>query len=137
MIVGSFAVLLFWRHVAFVWIGMTLLTVGEMLNFPYVNRFVYDRADHGKPGAYMSGFTITWSVAHIFGHTAGLNSIDWFGYEVTWAICAAMVFASIWLYRIGEKMMVREDIDADLPKPAVEAEETTPAMTDGQEMIAG
>ena len=55
---------MFW---AWLWgpVGMVLATVGEMLNFPFMNRFAYDRAEHGQPGAYMALFTISWSVAHI------------------------------------------------------------------------
>ena len=39
------------RHQGVLCIGMILATVGEMLNFPFMNRFGYDRADHGPQGA--------------------------------------------------------------------------------------
>ena len=108
LIGASFAVLLIYPHVAFVWLGMTLLTVGEMLNFPFLNRFVYDRADKGKPGAYMAGFTITWSVAHIVGHSAGLNSIEYFGFNQTWMICGGMILIAIILLSMAERRLTRE-----------------------------
>jgi len=108
LIGASFAVLIIYPHVAVVWIGMTLLTVGEMLNFPFLNRFVYDRADKGKPGAYMAGFTITWSIAHIVGHPAGLNSIEYFGFNATWLICGAMIVAAILLLSLAERRLEQE-----------------------------
>lgn len=108
LIGASFAVLLIYPHVAVVWIGMTLVTVGEMLNFPFLNRFVYDRADKGKPGAYMAGFTITWSIAHIIGHPAGLNSIEYFGFNVTWLICGIMILAAVWLLSLAERRLELE-----------------------------
>lgn len=108
LISASFLVLLPFQHVALVWVGMTLLTVGEMLNFPFMNRFVYDRADKGQPGAYMAAFTITWSIAHIFGHTAGLNMIQFLGYETTWMICAGMVVVAVVLLTVAERKLNQE-----------------------------
>ena len=104
MLIGaSFAVVLVSGHVATVWVGMVILTLGEMLNFPYMNRFVYDRADRGRPGAYMAMFTSTWSVAHIFGHSLGLNSIDSYGFSITWMICGLLVLIGVGLLSLAEQ----------------------------------
>ena len=87
----SFVVLNVFPNIAFLWVGMLLMTVGEMLNFPFMNRFAFDRAEHGATGAYMALFTMSWSVAHIIGHTLGLNLIAQFGYTITWYIFAGML----------------------------------------------
>src|SRR5690606_11410468 len=39
LIASSFAVLVLFPHVAFLWVGIVLMTFGEMLNFPFFNRF--------------------------------------------------------------------------------------------------
>ncbi|MEZ6136600.1 MAG: MFS transporter [Pirellulaceae bacterium] len=109
LIGGSFAVVIISEHVAMVWLGMAILTFGEMLNFPYMNRFVYDRADRGQPGAYMAAFTSTWSLAHIFGHSLGLNSIRTFGFDCTWAACATLVLTGIVCLYLAETQLKRED----------------------------
>jgi predicted MFS family arabinose efflux permease len=108
LIAASFGVVLISDHVATVWIGMAVLTLGEMLNFPYMNRFVYDRADRGQPGSYMAAFTSTWSLAHIFGHSLGLNSIHNFGFDTTWLACASLVLAGIGCLFLAESRMKAE-----------------------------
>jgi len=108
LIALSFVVLNVFPIIAFLWVGMVLMTMGEMLNFPFMNRFAYDRSDHGPPGAYMALFTISWSVAHIFGHTLGLNLIAEFGYAITWYFFAAMLVVAILLLSRTERSVKAE-----------------------------
>jgi len=108
LIAASFVTVLVSGPVATVWIGMAILTFGEMLNFPYMNRFVYNRADQGRPGAYMGAFTSTWSIAHVFGHSAGLNLIDLVGFDFTWFICVAIVLVGIISLTLAEKRLRSE-----------------------------
>jgi len=89
---------------------MLLATMGEMLNFPSMNRFAYDRSDRGQPGAYMALFTISWSVAHIIGHTLGLNLIAEFGYETTWYFFTGMLLVGIGLLFALQRMVRREAV---------------------------
>ncbi|MBK9764871.1 MAG: MFS transporter [Flavobacteriales bacterium] len=103
LIALSFVVLNVFPMLAFLWVGMAFMTVGEMLNFPFMNRFAYDRSDHGPPGAYMALFTISWSVAHIFGHTLGLNLIAQFGYEITWWFFAGLLIFAVGLLYLTER----------------------------------
>ena len=114
LIAASFVTVLVSGHVATVWIGMAILTFGEMLNFPYMNRFVYDRADQGRPGAYMGAFTSTWSIAHVFGHSAGLNLIDLVGFDFTWFVCVAIVLVGIISLSLAERQLKSEET-AEVP----------------------
>lgn len=107
----SFAVLNLLPTVAFLWAGMALMTVGEMLNFPFMNRFANERADRGQPGAYMALYTMGWSVAHIIGHTLGLNLITWFGYEVSWWLFTAMLVVAIGMLYGLERILRAERIE--------------------------
>ncbi len=81
-------------------VGMVLMTVGEMINFPFANRFAMERSDTGKAGSYMALYTIAFSIAHIIGHNAGLQAIANFGYEFTWYVAAGLlvIAAVITLY---------------------------------------
>ena len=108
LIALSFVVLNVFPIIAFLWVGMALMTVGEMLNFPFMNRFAFDRSDHGPPGAYMALFTISWSVAHIFGHTLGLNLIARFGYTTTWWFFSALLVVAILLLSRTERSVKAE-----------------------------
>jgi predicted MFS family arabinose efflux permease len=89
---------------------MLLVTVGEMLNFPFMNRFAYDRADHGPSGAYMALFTIGWSVAHIIGHTLGLNLIARFGYEATWYLFTGVLLVAMGMLVVLKRMVAGEKV---------------------------
>ncbi len=105
----SFAVLNLVPTVAFLWVGMFLMTVGEMLNFPFMNRFAYDRAERGQPGAYMALFTIAWSVAHILGHTLGLNLVSEFGYATTWYLFTGVLLGALLMLFALERMLKNEN----------------------------
>ena len=88
--------------------GMVFMTVGEMLNFPFLNAFAMERAEKNNNQAeYMALFTMAFSVSHIFGHNSGMQLIDTFGYEVTWYIMGGLLTLSIlifiWLRNIVRK----------------------------------
>lgn len=104
----SFVVLNVFPNIAFLWVGMLLATVGEMLNFPFMNRFAFDRAERGATGSYMALFTMSWSVAHIIGHTLGLNLIAWYGYEATWYIFTGMLVLAMGMLVVLKRMVARE-----------------------------
>ncbi|MCB0811507.1 MAG: MFS transporter, partial [Flavobacteriales bacterium] len=112
----SFVVLVFAPFIAFLWVGMVLMTFGEMLNFPFMNRFAYERSDRGKPGAYMALFTISWSVAHIIGHTLGLRLVASVGYMTTWWFFTALLLVALGGLLVLERM-VRPSITE---QPAIE-----------------
>ena len=104
----SFVVLNLFPVHAFLWAGIVLMTMGEMLNFPFMNRLALDRSDRGQPGAYMALFTISWSVAHIFGHTLGLNLIAHFGFTITWRGFTCMLAIGAGILYLVERNMARE-----------------------------
>ncbi len=105
---ASFAVLNLVPTVAFLWVGMLFMTVGEMLCFPFTNRMANERADRGQPGAYMALYTISWSVAHIIGHSLGLNLIAVVGYVSTWWIFTAVLLVCVGMLFLLQRMLQRE-----------------------------
>lgn len=72
------------------WISMGLLTVGEVLNFPFLNAYAMSRAG-SKPGAYMALFTMTFSIAHVVSHKAGMFLVDKVGFDNTWYIMGVVL----------------------------------------------
>ena len=82
-------------------VGMLLVTFGEMLNFPFLNRFALDRAEKGRSGDYMALFTMAFSFGHIFGHNSGMQLIDHFGYTITWYIMTGiLIIAAVLIVRL-------------------------------------
>lgn len=65
-------------------IGMFLMTIGEMIAFPFSNAFAMERAKKGKQGEYMALYSISFSMAHIFGHKAGMEMVNGWGFDNTW-----------------------------------------------------
>ncbi len=58
-----------------------------------------DRAKKGNQGEYMALYSISFSIAHIFGHNAGMRMVDAFGFDNTWyiitllaALCVLLLF---------------------------------------------
>tara|TARA_R110002012_G_scaffold64308_1_gene169019 strand:- start:6732 stop:7937 length:1206 start_codon:yes stop_codon:yes gene_type:complete len=96
----SFIVLNVTPWIGILLIGMLFMTVGEMITFPFSNAFAMERAKKGNQGEYMALYSIAFSIAHIFGHNAGMQLADSIGFENTWYIMtllAVICMALIWL----------------------------------------
>jgi len=94
----SFVVLNLTSWVGIVVIGMILMTVGEMIAFPFSNTFAMQRAKKGNQGEYMALYSIAFSTAHIFGHNIGMRMIDNIGFDNTWYIISLIATLCIFLF---------------------------------------
>jgi predicted MFS family arabinose efflux permease len=88
------------------WIGILIvsiiiITFSEMLGFPYTNKFAINRAKEGFEGSYMALYSVSFSLAHIFGAKIGLDVIDQYGYQANWLLTGTYgtlgVLLSFWL----------------------------------------
>jgi len=88
------------------WIGIliihiVLLTLAEMLGFPYTNAFAIKRAKEGFEGSYMALYVMSFSLAHIFSSKIGLTVVAKYGYQINWLVTALYVviavLLSLWL----------------------------------------
>ncbi|WNH12925.1 MDR family MFS transporter [Thalassobellus suaedae] len=93
----SFIILNLTNWVGVLIIGMLLMTFGEMIAFPFSNAFAMDRAKKGNQGEYMALYSIAFSVAHIFGHNAGMQMTDKFGFDSTWYIITLLAALCVFL----------------------------------------
>lgn len=101
-------------------IGMLLLTLGEMIAFPFSNSFALQRADNrGKKGSYMALYSMGISISHIFGHNSGMQLIGRFGYFFTWNVmiilsviaCGILLWLNVVLKKesLAEKELISEN----------------------------
>ncbi len=112
LIALSFLVLNLTPWIGIVVIGMLLMTIGEMICFPFSNAFAMQRAKRGNQGEYMALYSIAFSVAHIFGHNAGLQSIDRYGFDFTWNVAIAlMILCILLLYVLRHRMLKQKPED--------------------------
>lgn len=100
----SFLILNITTWVGILVIGMLLITVGEMLAFPFTNNFAMNRAPSGKEGRYLALYTMAFSFAHIFSAKIGMEIIDRFSYEANWFLMGGLgllaVVLMIWLRKM-------------------------------------
>lgn len=79
--------------------GMLFMTIGEMIAFPFSNAFAMQRAKKGNQGEYMALYSISFSIAHIFGHNTGLQLVDKLGFDYTWYIMTILgLFCALLLW---------------------------------------
>lgn len=91
----SYVVLLWDVYFGILILMVVLITVGEMIVFPFSNKIAYDRAKLGRQGAYMGLYTMSFSMAHIFGHNGSMQITERYGYDTTWAILCGLTALSI------------------------------------------
>ncbi|NLP58637.1 MFS transporter [Lutibacter sp. B1] len=109
----SFIVLNSTTWVGILIISMLLITVGEMLAFPFTNNFAMNRAPIGKEGRYMALYTMAFSLAHIFSAKTGMEIIDRFGYTANWFLMGGFGFLAVILMFLLRKMLKEESLEKE------------------------
>ncbi|QQX76879.1 MULTISPECIES: MDR family MFS transporter [Aequorivita] len=88
-------------------IAMLLMTLGEMIGFPFSNALALEMSPKGRKGSYMALYSMSFSVAHLIGHNGGMNLVNSFGYFKTWTIFSIFLLfiaaLTIWLYFLLKK----------------------------------
>ncbi|MCI2229071.1 MFS transporter [Polaribacter sp. MSW13] len=104
----SFIVLNFTSWVGILIIGMLLMTIGEMIAFPFSNAFAVERAKKGNQGEYMALYAIAFSLSHIFSHNVGMQMVDKYGYEFTWNFITILALLGVFTLFILLKVLKKE-----------------------------
>ena len=65
-------------------LSMTLITVGEVVNFPFSNTYAVQRAGPRRRGEYLGLYTTAFAVAHLAAPPLGLPLADAYGFEAVW-----------------------------------------------------
>ena len=105
LLTASFFILNISSWVGILVIGMFLMTIGEMIIFPFSNAWALERAKRGKQGEYMALYSISFSISHVFAHNSGMVSISRFGYEVSWYGATIIGLIGILLLLLLKKQM--------------------------------
>ncbi|MET6990088.1 MDR family MFS transporter [Sediminicola arcticus] len=99
----SFLVLNLFSWIGILIIGMLLMTLGEMIAFPFSNAFAMERSKKGNQGEYMALYSIAFSISHVFAHNYGMRSISNFGFNVTWYAIVLICMIGILLLLLLKK----------------------------------
>lgn len=93
-----------WHVVAVGW-WVVLLSIGEIINFPFSNTLAMERAPLPLRGQYMGLYTMMFSVSFILAPLIGTWIADGLGFELLWWCCLALSLSSAWglwqLWRSG------------------------------------
>jgi predicted MFS family arabinose efflux permease len=72
--------------------SMLVITLGEMLMFPFVNTFWISRSNQQNRGQYASVYSMSFATAHVLAPTFGSQLIHYTSYDTLWwvvfALCA-------------------------------------------------
>lgn len=91
----SFVILLTTSWIGVLFVGIILMTIGEMIAFPFSNAFAMERGKKGNQGEYMAMYAISFSLASIFSHNSGMQMISFVGYELTWLFMTIFAFLGV------------------------------------------
>lgn len=83
-------------------LAVVLITLGEMLNFPFSNAIALERSNASNRGQYMGAYSMAFSLAHILSPTIGMQVANHYGFGTLWFLAAgiaglaALGFLVIW-----------------------------------------
>ncbi len=76
--------------------AMAIITIGEMLMFPFVNTFWVSRSNEYNRGQYASVYSMSFAFAHVLAPTFGAQVVQHSNYHVLWyTVFALCTIASI------------------------------------------
>ena len=104
----SFVVLNLIGWIGVLILGMLLMTIGEMIAFPFSNAFAVERSKKGNQGEYMALYSISFSLAHIFSHNVGMQMVDEFGFETTWNAITIFALVGVFILLFLLKVLKKE-----------------------------
>ncbi|TNE54904.1 MAG: MFS transporter [Bacteroidetes bacterium] len=93
----SFLVFNWFQGIWILVLSMAFLSIGEILNFPFLNSLSLKRAERGNMGDYMALFSIAFSLSHIVGHKLGMELVKAFGYTATWYVMGGITLLAFGL----------------------------------------
>jgi len=80
-------------------IAMVILTVGEMLMFPFINTFWVSRSREYNRGQYASLYSMSFACAHVLAPAFGSQVVQHFSYHILWlSVFVLSVIASFGFY---------------------------------------
>jgi predicted MFS family arabinose efflux permease len=104
----SFLVLNLTSWLGILIVGILLMTIGEMIAFPFSNSFSIERSKKGNQGEYMAMYAISFSLSGIFSHNTGMRMIDNFGYQFTWNFMTIFALIGVGVLVVLLRVLKRE-----------------------------
>lgn len=104
----SYLALIWENWVGVVIVAIVLLTFGEMIGFPFSNKFALDRSKIGKQGAFMGLYTMAFAIANIFAHNLSLQIVAHYGYQMVWLFLSSLTVAACYFMYLSRKELSKD-----------------------------
>lgn len=105
----SYLALIYEAWVGVVIVAIVLLTIGEMIGFPFSNKFALDRSKIGKQGAFMGLYTMAFAIANIFAHNLSLQIVAHLGYKMVWIFLSSQALLACYFMYLARKELCKEN----------------------------
>lgn len=96
------------------WVFMILLTISEMIMFPFSSSFALSRTHPSNRGQFMGLYSMSFSIAQIIGPVMGMFIAENFGFNMLWVTLTSFALAgsigTFWLIPLAH------------PKPSLDQE---------------
>jgi hypothetical protein len=106
----SFLILNLSSWVGIFLVGMLLMTIGEMIAFPFSNSFDLERSIKGKQLEYMVLYRISFSLAHLFSHNMGMQMVDAFCFKFVWNFITVLALIGVIILFVLFQVLKKEEI---------------------------
>ncbi len=83
--------------------AIVMITVGEMLCFPFGNTYALQQTNSHNKGKYMAFYAMSFSLAHVIAPSFGFQVAEHFGYPVLWMLLIILAILSCWAIIVLEK----------------------------------
>ncbi len=104
----SYLALLWETWVGVVGIAIVLLTFGEMIGFPFSNKFAYNRSKIGRQGAFMGLYTMAFAIANIFAHNISLQIVANYGFKMVWLFLSSLTLVACYFMYLSLKELSKQ-----------------------------
>ncbi len=110
----SYIVLVWEAWIGVVFISIILMTFGEMIGFPFSNKFALDRSKIGKQGAFMGLYSMAFAIANIFAHNAGMQITAKYGFKIVWIFIFGLTIIACFFMYLSKQRVTKETIAKNL-----------------------
>ncbi|HEY6955036.1 MAG TPA: MFS transporter [Flavisolibacter sp.] len=105
LIGASFLMLEISHAFVFVVLQMVIVTLGEMLLFPFLNNFWVRRSNEFNRGQYAAVYTMAFSFAIVIAPTMASQVATWLGFTVLWVVNFILCsFAALGFFLLKKRM---------------------------------
>ncbi len=104
----SYIILVWETWIGVVLISIVLMTIGEMIGFPFSNKFALDRSKIGKQGAFMGLYSMAFAIANIFAHNAGMQITSKYGFKIVWLFIFGLTVIACFFMYLAKRRVIKE-----------------------------